>query len=141
MVILIISFVSSILGLFPFIRLGDYLGFQDYFLYFALSSIISFIINPILLFIGFYRFGKRFDLKSNLKKVIKRLLIGAYLGHFFSTIILTLVEINIRPEGYNFYWFSYLLIRIFSVSFLRFFFTAFTALAMAYLRHNKSEIQ
>ena len=56
---------------------------QNYQFYSSIFSIITMIVNPFLVFIGFYKIGKKFDLKSNLKSLIIRLLSGAYLGHFF----------------------------------------------------------
>ena len=97
------------------------------------------IVNPFLVFIGFYKIGKKFDLKSNLKSLIIRLLSGAYLGHFLS------YNVAYLSVGNDSIWFdSYLSIfigSVFSLSFLGTFFAAFTALAIGYLRHNESEIQ
>ena len=144
LVILIISFVSGFLGLFPLL-IWENLVFQDpftranTFFYFSLLSIIGFIINPILLFIGFYRIGKKFDLKSNLKSSIIRLMTSAYLGRVVGITAVYLIGIFLIKE-YTFYWPQYLS-SIFSVAFIGTFFTAFTALAIAYLRQNESEIQ
>jgi hypothetical protein len=134
-IILIIEFVITFLTysrlLFPF-TVGN---IQENIIYFFGISLITFIINPVLVLIGFYRLGKKFDLKSNLKSVILRLAIGAYLGQFLSITILNLIGIYII-EGFNFYWLSYFS-RIFSTGFLGLFFTSFSALAISYLRHNQ----
>jgi len=110
---------------------------QDFTIYHFIISLITFIINPIMVLIGFYYLGRKFDLKSNLKPAIIRLLIGAYLGQFFGITILQLVGICFI-KGFNFYWISYLS-SILSVLFLRIFFPAFTALAISYLRNNRKE--
>ncbi len=112
----------------------NFLNYSQMFLPFGLCkyiiSLIIFIINPVSVLIVFYKLGKKLDLISNLKTVIIRLLIGAYLGHFFSITILSLIEINYLIEGSNFYWLIYLS-RILSIPFIGFFFASFTALAIA----------
>ena len=98
-------------------------------IYSNILSLIIFIINPISVLIGFYYLGKKLDLKSNLKSVIIRLLIGAYLGQFFAITIVNL---------FSFSW-TFYLINILSTLFLAIFFPAFTALAIAYLGNNREE--
>jgi hypothetical protein len=98
----------------------------------SIISIIIWIISPFFVFIGFYYLGKKFDLKSNLKSVIIRLLVGAFLGQFLGITILNIVKI-ILIEGFNFYWHVYM-VDVLSVSILGTFFAAFTALAIAYLK-------
>ncbi len=110
------------------------INFQDLQIYHLIISLITFIINPISVLIGFYYLGKKLDLKSNLKPVIVRLLIGAYLGQFISFTLLYLIGIYFI-EGYSFYWLSYLS-SILSVSFLGVFFASFTALAIAHLKQT-----
>jgi hypothetical protein len=77
--IMIVGFVEAFLvysqPFVPFI-IGN---IQDMQIYRNILSLIIFIINPISVLIGFYYLGKKLDLKSNLKSVITRLLIGAYL--------------------------------------------------------------
>jgi hypothetical protein len=101
--IIIVGFVEAFL-----IYSRTFLSFtlyniQDFTIYQTIISLISFIINPISVLIGFYYLGKKLDLKSNLKSVIIRLLIGAYLGQFLGITILQLVGI-IFIKGFNFYW-------------------------------------
>jgi len=92
-------------------------------------SIINIIINPFLVFIGFYQIGKKFDLRSNLKSLIIRLLMGAYLGHFLSITVVYLIMGNNSP-WFDSYW-STFIGNVFSLSFLGTFFAAFTALAIS----------
>lgn len=107
---------------------------QNLQIYNYLISLITFIINPISVLIGFYYLGKKLDLKSKLKPAIVRLLIGTYFGQFFSMTILFSIGIYFI-EGFNFSWLSYLG-SILSVSFLGVFFASFTALAIAYLKQT-----
>ena len=104
---------------------------QNLQIYNYIISLITFSINPISVLIGFYYLGKKFDLKSKLKPVIVRLLIGAYFGQFFSITILFLIGIFIG--WVDLFWLSYLG-SILSVSFLGVFFASFTAMAVAYLK-------
>ena len=106
---------------------------QNLQIYNYIISLITFIINPISVLIGFYYLGKKLDLKSKLKPAIVRLLMGTYFGQFFSITILFLIGIGI--EGVDFSWLSYLG-SILSVSFLGVFFASFTALAIANLGKN-----
>jgi hypothetical protein len=116
---LVVTFLSYSRMFLPF----SLENLQDFTIYHTIISMVTFIINPILVLIGFYNMGKKFDLKSNLKPIIVRLLIGAYLGQF------------IFIEEYTFYWLSYLS-SLLSVSFLGVFFASFTALAMAHLKQT-----
>jgi hypothetical protein len=133
-VILIIEFVITFLVYSQLFIPFAVDNIQDLQIYSYIISLITFIINPFFVLIGFYYLGKKLDLKSKLKSVIIRLLIGAYLGQFFSITILNLVEIYFI-EGFNFHWLSYLG-SILSVSFLGVFFATFTALAIAYMKQT-----
>jgi hypothetical protein len=133
-IIMIIEFVATFLGYSRMFLPFTLDNVQYFTIYHFIISIITFIINPISVLIGFYYLGKKLDLKSNLKPVIVRLLIGAYLGQFISITILYLVGIYFI-EGFSFYWLSYLS-SILSVSFLGLFFASFTALAIANLGQN-----
>lgn len=136
-VILIIEFVTTFLAysrlFLPYAL--DIQTLTSLQIYGSTISLITIIINPISVLIGFYYWGKKLDLKSNLKSVIIRLLIGAYLGQFLAITIHYLVGIYFIT-GFNFYWLAYLQQGILSVSFLGVFFTSFTALAIANLRQN-----
>jgi hypothetical protein len=132
--IMIIEFVATFLGYSRMFLPFTLDNVQYFTIYHFIISIITFIINPISVLIGFYYLGKKLDLKSNLKPVIVRLLIGAYLGQFISFTLLYLIGIYLI-EGYSFYWLSYLS-SILSVSFLGLFFAAFTALAIAHLKQT-----
>ena len=132
LVILIISFVLGFFRNSPVLlwnieSMQDYI--QNYQFYALIFSLISMIINPFLVFFGFYQIGKKFDLRSNLKSLIIRLLAGAYLGYFLSFTIVYLIR------GFDFS-FSVLIGSSISLTFLDAFFIAFSALAIAYLRHN-----
>ena len=127
---LVVTFLSYSRMFLPF----SLENLQDFTIYHTIISMVTFIINPILVLIGFYNMGKKFDLKSNLKPIIVRLLIGAYLGQFISFTLLHLIGI-IFIEEYTFYWLSYLS-SLLSVSFLGVFFSSFTALAMAHLKQT-----
>ena len=131
--ILIISFVSGLLRSYP-ILIWDIANIQNSQFYFPIFSIINIIINPFLVFTGFYQIGKKFDLRSNLKSLIIRLLTGAYLGHFLSINVVYLIIENNSP-WFDFYWVA-IIGNVFSLSFLGTFFAAFTALAIAYLKQN-----
>ena len=129
LVILIISFVSGLLRNYRFFFFGidniqDYLWYAN-----LLLSIINIIINPCLVFLGFYQIGKKFDLRSNLKSLIIRLLAGAYLGYFLSFTIVYLIR------GFD-VSFPVLIGSSISLTFLDAFFVAFSALAIANFRHN-----
>ena len=133
-VILIIEFVITFLVYSKLFIPFTVDNIQEFQIYNIIISLITLIINPFFVLIGFYYLGKKLDLKSNLKSLIIRLLIGAYLGQFFSITILNLVEIYFIKE-FTFYWLSYLS-SILSVSFLGVFFAAFTALAIAYIKQT-----
>ena len=126
-IIIIVGFLEAFLvysqPFVPFI-IGN---IQDMQIYRNILSLIIFIINPISVLIGFYYLGKKLDLKSNLKSIIIRLLIGAYLGQFFAITIVNL---------FSFSW-TFYLSNILSTLFLAIFFPAFTALAIAYLGNNR----
>jgi len=66
---------------------------QNLQIYNYIVYVITFIINPISVLIGFYYLGKKLDLKSNLKSVIIGLLVGTYLGQFFSITILFVIGV------------------------------------------------
>jgi hypothetical protein len=132
--IMIVGFVEAFLIFSRTFLTFTLYNFQDFTIYHFIISIISFIINPIYVLIGFYYLGKKLDLKSNLKPVIVSLLVGAYLGQFFGITIPQLVGIYFIRE-FNFYWLSYLS-TILSVLFLGIFFPAFTALAIAHLKQT-----
>jgi hypothetical protein len=131
-IIMIVGFVEAFLIysqpllVFPIVSIWGNIDMQ---IYSNILSLIIFIINPISVLIGFYYLGKKLDLKSNLKSVIIRLLIGAYLGQFFAITIVNL---------FSFSW-TFYLINILSTLFLVIFFPAFTALAIAYLGNNREE--
>ena len=127
-VIIIISFASSIIGSYPISILYN-IKPQDFLFYSPIFSIISIIIKPFLAFFVFYQIGKKFDLRSNLHSLIIRLLTGAYLGYFFSLSIIYLIR------GIDLYW-PALIGSSISLRFLDTSFIAFSALAIAYLRHN-----
>jgi hypothetical protein len=134
-VIMILEFVIIFLNYYRILLIPfSFDNVQEMQIYISIISLFSFIIHPILVLIGFYNLGKKIDLKSNLKSVILRLLIGAYLGQFFSITVLNFIGICFI-EGFNFYWLSYFGF-IFSTVFLGAFFTSFTALAIAYLKQN-----
>ena len=128
LVIILISFVSGFFRSFPTV-LWNIENIQDYLFYAPIFSLIGIIINPFLVFIGFYQIGKKFDLRSNLKSLIIRLLTGAYLGYFLSFNIVYLIR------GVDLYV-PTLIGSSISLTFLDAFFIAFSALAIAYLRHN-----
>ena len=126
-VILALSTVSNFVGSIPILWGLD--NIQLYSMYYPIIIIINIIISPVLVFVLFYLIGKKFDLKSNLKFSIIRLLIGAYVGHFLSFNI-----VRFFGEYYNFW--STIVSSIVSLAFLGTFFTAFTGLAIAYLKQN-----
>jgi hypothetical protein len=135
------SFLGSfyIIAYIPYIRFTEPYNFQYFQLLSTFLSLSSFIVSPILTLFVFYRIGKKFELKSNLKSSIIRLMTGAYLGQFVGSTTVYLIGIFLIEE-FTVYWPQYLS-RIFSVSFLGLFFPSFTALAIAYLRNNESEIK
>jgi hypothetical protein len=102
---------------------------MDYYYIYTLIMFISFLIRPVLVFIAFYLIGRKFDVRTNLRSLIVILLTGAYLGNFLSAIIYILLR------EYVFSWVSVISIFI-SLQFLYTFFTAFSALTIAYFRNN-----
>lgn len=137
LMIMMVGFVGTFIIFFRMFLFFNFIDFQDFTIYQTIFSIITFIVNPVSVLVGFYYLGKKFDLKSNLKWVIIRLLIGAYLGQFFAITVVNLIGIYFI-NGFSFYWTSYLS-NILSTLFLAIFFSAFTALAIAYLRNNREE--
>jgi hypothetical protein len=135
LVILILSLVSGFLFvyriIFPFI--SDWQHGSSFTTFSWLFTLFSFIISPILVFIGIYYIGKSINLRQKLGSSIFRLLIGAFVGNFLGYIIAYLIS------GYEFETFLVpYLSGVVSISFtsLSTFFTAFTALAIAYIRHT-----
>ena len=82
-VILVLSFVKGFVGSYP-ILFWNLDNLQTFQIYSPIFTLINIILCPILVFIIFYKIGKKFDLKSNLKSTIIRILIGAYLGHLLA---------------------------------------------------------
>jgi len=124
----VLSFVKGFFGSYPIIFWGlD--NIQNFLIYSPIFTLINIVISPILVFIVFYKIGKKFDLKSNLKSSIVRMLIGAYVGHFLANNI-----IGFFNEYSDFL--STLIGSIVSLTFLTSFFIAFTALAIGYLKQN-----
>jgi Na+/melibiose symporter-like transporter len=115
-----------------FFMFFDTSNIQLYSTYYPIFVLVSILIHPFLIFILFYKLGKRFDLKVNLKPSIIRLLFGSYLGHFLGT---NLIYLIIGGENYL----STLVGSIISTSFLATFFLSFSALAIAYLTNNIDE--
>ena len=115
-----------------FFMFFDTSNIQLYSTYYPIFVLVSILIHPFLIFILFYKLGKRFDLKVNLKPSIIRLLLGSYLGHFLGT---NLIYLIIGGENYL----STLVGSIISTSFLATFFLSFSALAIAYLTNNIDE--
>ena len=115
-----------------FFMFFDTSNIQLYSTYYPIFVLVSMLIHPFLIFILFYKLGKRFDLKVNLKPSIIRLLFGSYLGHFLGT---NLIYLIIGGENYL----STLVGSIISTSFLATFFLSFSALAIAYLTNNIDE--
>ena len=85
-------------------------------------------IHPLLVFVGVYLVGKKVDLRAKLVPLTVLLIVGAYVGSFTGQIAITLIS---KPELLPGATFTALT----SPSFLQSFFAAFTALAIAYLRH------
>ena len=133
--VLVLSFVSSIVGRIP-ILFFNFESIQFYYTFYPIFLIINIIIHPVLVFVVFYRLGKNFDLKSNLKSSIIRLLIGSYIGYFLASNITQFIQ------GFDDSWgiLSFLIGSIVSLSFLGTFFAAFTALAIAYLKQNNLSV-
>lgn len=134
-VILILGFASGFIGGFRLI-LPFVVDWQtpssSLATIFFFFSVISFIISPIMVFIGIYYVGREYDLRLNLGSSIIRLLGGGYVGQSIGFSIAYLIS------GYGFDSFvQYLGAMLpFTLSSLSMFFTAFTALALAYLRKN-----
>ena len=131
--VLIASFVTGFFRAFP-IMFIDISNIQFYSTYYPIFMLINIIIHPFLIFILFYKIGKRFDLKLNLKPSIIRLVIGSYLGHF---VVINLIYLNVVRGDY----FAALVGSLFSPLFLETFFVSFSALAIAYLRNNIKETE
>lgn len=133
-IFLAILIASIVIDVFrgSFFMFFDTSNIQLYSTYYPIFVLVSILIHPFLIFILFYKLGKRFDLKVNLKPSIIRLLFGSYLGHFLGT---NLIYLIIGGENYL----STLVGSIISTSFLATFFLSFSALAIAYLTNNIDE--
>ena len=101
----------------PLKDIGMYLGYVE---------LAVRIINPVLIFIGFYLVGRKIDLKANLGLSILSLIAGASIGGFVGYAVTTLI-INPLPE---------LLVWAagYPLGSYQIFFVAFAALALAYIR-------
>ena len=134
-VVLVLGFVTSIVGRIPILFL-NFDSIQFYYTIYPIFTIISIIIHPVLVFVVFYRLGKNFDLKLNLSSSIIRLLIGSYIGHFLASNIVQFIY------GFEDTWeiLSFLIGSIISLGFLSSFFVAFSALAIAYLKQNNLSV-
>ena len=134
-VVLVLGFVTSIVGRIPILFL-NFDSIQFYYTIYPIFTIISIIIHPVLVFVVFYRLGKNFDLKLNLSSSIIRLLIGSYIGHFLASNIVQFIY------GFEDTWeiLSFLIGSIISLGFLSSFFVAFSALAIAYLKQNNHSV-
>jgi hypothetical protein len=134
-VILILGFVSGFIfgfrHLLPFV-LDWQTPASSLATIFFFFSVISFIISPIMVFIAIYYVGRELDLRLNLGSSIIRLLSGGYVGQLMGCSIAYLIS------GYGFDSIvQYLgLMLSLAISSLSIFFTAFTALALAYIRKN-----
>jgi len=133
-IFLAILIASIVIDVFrgSFFMFFDTSNIQLYSTYYPIFVLVSILIHPFLIFILFYKLGKRFDLKVNIKPSIIRLLFGSYLGHFLGT---NLIYLIIGGENYL----STLVGSIISTSFLATFFLSFSALAIAYLTNNIDE--
>ena len=133
-IFLAILIASIVIDVFrgSFFMFFDTSNIQLYSTNYPIFVLVSILIHPFLIFILFYKLGKRFDLKVNLKPSIIRLLFGSYLGHFLGT---NLIYLIIGGENYL----STLVGSIISTSFLATFFLSFSALAIAYLTNNIDE--
>lgn len=129
--ILIASIVTDVFR-GSFFMFFDASNIQLYSTYYPIFVLVSILVHPVLIFILFYKLGKRFDLKVNLKPSIIRLLLGSYLGHFLGT---NIIYLYIAGENYL----STLVGSIISTQFLATFFLSFSALAIAYLSNYMDE--
>lgn len=129
--ILIASIVTDVFR-GSFFMFFDMSNIQLYSTYYPIFVLVSILVHPVLIFILFYKLGKRFDLKVNLKPSIIRLFLGSYLGHFLGT---NIIYLYLAGENYL----STLVGSIISTSFLATFFLSFSALAIAYLSNNMDE--
>jgi hypothetical protein len=135
LVILTLGFASGFIFVYQMLLpfLFDYTQSISFVTFSYLFLFINLIISPILVFIGIYYIGKKIDLKTKLSSSIIRLLSGAFTGYFLGYTIAHLFS------GYEFETFvvpylSGVMSLLFSS--LSMFFTAFTALAIAYIRHT-----
>ena len=104
--------------------------------WFSITELTRLAISPFLIFIAFYLVGRKINLKANLSRSILSLIVGGFVGNFLGFSSVTLIFNPDRPK--------LLIGAVFTGlnphgSFLRIFFVAFTALAIAYLRPAKSE--
>jgi hypothetical protein len=121
--------MNFVAGIFEYGTIFEWLPMHYYFLSYQILFIITYLIIFPLVFVGFYLFGKKFDLKLNLKWSIISLLTGACLGYFLSSCCWYFTR-EILPH-----WTE--LIRIgLSPIFVHAFLIALSALSIAYLRNN-----
>ena len=136
LVILILGFASGFLFVYqmllPFV-FDWQTSVSSLSMYYGLFSVISFLISPILVFTGIYYVGKKIDLKAKLGSIIIRLISAAFIGKllgYFSAYLISGFEFEVFSGPIP----SHLLSLSFSS--LSMFFIAFTALSIAYIRHN-----
>ena len=138
MIFLVITLISFSLGFTRFFSLLLYenigsveqVNFENIMFYNLIILSVRMLINPFLIFIIFYKIGTKFDIKLNLKPTIIRLLLGAYLGYFISSNLVFLIHRSADS------FLSTILGNIFSTTFLGIFFVGFSALVIAYFRHQ-----
>jgi len=99
-----------------------------------ITELVGAAISPFLVFVVFYLLGRKINLKAILSRSIISLIVGGFVGNFLGFSSVTLIFNPDRPE--------LLIGAVFTGlnphgSFLRIFFVAFTALAIAYLRKKE----
>jgi len=132
LVILILGFASGFLRNSFVFLLDLFNDLQIAFSpFFQVINYLNLVIIYGVVFVVFYQMGKKIDLKLKLDSLIIRLLAGAVIGNFLGFNIALLLG----GFYYDFGIFENSIINILLYA-LPTFLTAFTALAIAYIRHT-----
>ena len=119
----------------PIRLLEQEIPLKDIHMYLGYVELAVRIINPVLIFIGFYLVGRKIDLKANLGLSILSLIAGASIGGFVGYAVTTLI-MNPLPDRLGA---ELLMSAGYSTGSYQIFFVAFTALAIARLRRSEGE--
>lgn len=106
-------------------------------------GIVSFIINPIIIFIVFYFLGRRYDLPKMIGEVVLSVFLGLVIGYYLMNILLFNISIYLYPPSNPSDILYVYLIQIYgaALSSLGAFFVIIASLALSYFRSNKNKAE